>query len=133
MSWKKASEILPVENVSVFVFIPEEDNHVTTGMWDKSKKWVLLDDYRVPTAQVTYWHPMIELPMDREYEPTFNEENEGSPKELIRSLQKELYDANKFISEAKSAMKSAHKIYQKYANDDPYEDHVMKHIEELIK
>lgn len=72
--WFKSSDQLPEENVSVLVFIPEEDNHVTTGMWDVSKKWVLLDDYRIPLSEVTFWRPIdYKLPENKEYKSRFVE------------------------------------------------------------
>lgn len=52
----------PEHNVGVLVFIPEEDYHVTTGMWDVSNKWVLLDEYRTPKSAVTHWTQMPEIP-----------------------------------------------------------------------
>lgn len=57
--WKKSKYIKPRHNKGVLIFIPEEDNHVTSGMWDISEKWVLLDDYRNPESEVTHW---IEMP-----------------------------------------------------------------------
>lgn len=63
-NWIKASEQLPPENVGVLCYIPEEDNHCTTGMFDVSQKWVLLDEYRVPKSEVTYWAEMVDLPED---------------------------------------------------------------------
>jgi len=60
--WVDVSERLPGYNIGVLVFIPGEDNHVTSGMWDISKKWVLLDEYRVPDQEVTHWMPLVEPP-----------------------------------------------------------------------
>lgn len=72
--WINSAMLKPEENVGVLCFIPEEDNHVTTGMWDVSKKWVLLDDYRVPTAKVTFWRPIdYDLPTDKSFTKTFVE------------------------------------------------------------
>lgn len=65
--WISVKERLPEFNVSVLVFIPEEDNHITTGMWDVSKKWVLLDEYRVPKSDITYWQEMVDMPEDKSY------------------------------------------------------------------
>jgi len=92
-NWIKASDQLPPENVGVLVFIPGEDNHVTAGMWDVSKKWVLLDEYRVPTEQVTYWMVAPELPEDREYERTpARPEEEDTVIWKIRALQKRILE-----------------------------------------
>lgn len=87
--WTNAEKEKPEYNVSVIVFIPEEDEHMTSGMWDISNKWVLLDEYRVPTAQVTYWRPMVEKPSDRKYTPTFNHEENDTTDKVIRNIQKE--------------------------------------------
>ena len=91
--WIKASDQKPPENVSVFVFIPEEDNHVTVGMWDVSKAWVLLDDYRIPRSQVTYWRPYnFELPKDKTYVKSFDSAEElETNDQTIRRLQKEIF------------------------------------------
>lgn len=98
-NWIKSSEQLPPENVSVLVFIPEEDNHCTTGMWDVSKKWVLLDEYRVPKSEVTYWAEMVELPEDCSYTPqrSFNSSLDGIEEEdtityQMRELQKQVFE-----------------------------------------
>lgn len=60
--WHDADEEIPKQNVSLLVFIPEEDNHITAGMWDVSEKWILLDEYRVPICKVTHWAYMPESP-----------------------------------------------------------------------
>ncbi len=52
--WVKADQ-KPEHNVGVLVFIPGEDNHITSGMWDISNEWVLLDEYRTPEEKVTHW------------------------------------------------------------------------------
>lgn len=52
----------PPKNVGVLVFIPEEDHHVTSGMWDVSEKWVLLDEYRTPESEVTHWTHLPPMP-----------------------------------------------------------------------
>lgn len=65
--WISVKDKMPEFNVSVLVFIPEEDNHITTGMWDVSKKWVLLDEYRVPKSSITYWRAMVDMPEDKSY------------------------------------------------------------------
>lgn len=52
----------PEHNVGVLVFIPDEDNHITSGMWDIDNKWVLLDEYRVPECEVTHWMKLPVLP-----------------------------------------------------------------------
>jgi hypothetical protein len=62
MKWIKVSERMPEYNKGVLVFIPEEDYHVTSGMWDISNKWVLLDEYRVPDSKVTHWMESPEIP-----------------------------------------------------------------------
>lgn len=85
--WIKSSDRMPEFNVGVLVFIPEEDHHITTGMWDVSKKWVLLDEYRIPQSEVTYWMPMPEEPIDKTYKKSNRVEQTTT--ELIRELQKE--------------------------------------------
>lgn len=60
--WISVNDEMPKKNIGVLVFIPEEDNHITSGMWDVSEKWVLLDDYRVPECEVTHWRRMPEQP-----------------------------------------------------------------------
>jgi hypothetical protein len=90
--WIKSSERLPDENVAVLVFIPEEDNHCTTGMWDVSQEWVLLDEYRVPKSEVTYWAEMVDLPEDRSYKPSGPPEEFETMTETISRLQREIYD-----------------------------------------
>lgn len=97
--WVKTSKKLPPENVSVLVFIPEEDNHVTTGMWDVSKKWVLLDEYRVPKSEVTYWHPMINIPKDQSYNKIrFAAEDETTTEEL-RNLRMKVFELERILRE----------------------------------
>lgn len=63
--WFDAEKQMPEENVGVLVFIPEEDNHITSGMWDVSQKWVLLDEYRTVSddAPVTHWMPLPNPPV----------------------------------------------------------------------
>lgn len=61
IGWVKA-ETKPEHNVGVLVFIPGEDNHITSGMWDISNEWVLLDEYRTPEEEVTHWMPLPGLP-----------------------------------------------------------------------
>lgn len=56
------AEILPQKNVGVLVYIPEEDHHITSGMWDESEEWILLDEYRKPESEVTHWMPLPEKP-----------------------------------------------------------------------
>jgi len=56
--WIDADKEKPEHNVGVLVFIPDEDNHITSGMWDISDKWVLLDEYRKPDCKVTHWMKM---------------------------------------------------------------------------
>jgi hypothetical protein len=57
-----SAEIKPPYNKGVLVFIPEEDYHITSGMWDIDNKWVLLDEYRVPECEVTHWMKIPEVP-----------------------------------------------------------------------
>lgn len=63
-SWVDA-RTKPPFNVSVLVFIPEEDNHKTAGMWDISEKWTLLDEYRSPKGKVTHWRKMPDDPITK--------------------------------------------------------------------
>lgn len=61
--WKSVEKDgYPEKNVGVLVFIPDEDNHITSGMWDVSEKWVLLDEYRKPECEVTHWMPLPPIP-----------------------------------------------------------------------
>lgn len=92
--WTSSEFKMPEENVGVLVFIPEEEAHITSGMWDVSKKWVLLDEYRIPTAQVTYWRELPKPPRDDSYQKTFKEE---SPDQLVRRLQKENLELNRLV------------------------------------
>lgn len=64
--WYVADITKPPFNVGVMVFIPEEDNHQTSGMYDHDSTWVLLDEYRVPTSKVTHWRHLFEIPKDIE-------------------------------------------------------------------
>lgn len=61
IGWVKG-DIKPEHNVGVLVFIPGEDNHITSGMWDISNEWVLLDEYRTPEEEVTHWMPLPAFP-----------------------------------------------------------------------
>jgi len=60
--WKESDKEMPEHNKGCLVFIPEEDNHITSGMWDISEKWILLDDYREPKSIVTHWAYMPDEP-----------------------------------------------------------------------
>jgi hypothetical protein len=60
--WISVESQMPEHNVGVLVFIPEEDYHITSGMWDISNKWVLLDEYRKPECKVTHWMPLVDIP-----------------------------------------------------------------------
>lgn len=62
------AEIKPPMNLGVLVFIPAEDNHITSGMYDVSKKWIMLDTYREveDDAPVTHWMIMPESPETEE-------------------------------------------------------------------
>ena len=53
--WNETKKRLPDFNKPCLVFIPGEDNHVTSGMYDVSGSWVLLDDYREPKCEITQW------------------------------------------------------------------------------
>lgn len=98
--WISTKDRLPDENVSVLVFIPEEDEHITTGMWDVSKKWVLLDEYRVPNSEVTYWMYCPEKPEDRSYKPTkVSSEELETMSETISRLQRKIYQLEHKILE----------------------------------
>lgn len=96
--WVKSSRHKPECNVSVLVFIPEEDDHVTTGMWDISKKWVLLDEYRVPISEVTYWRPIeYELPTDRTFKKSERDYDNDNMSNTIRKLQKRIFELEKKV------------------------------------
>ena len=62
--WVSVEDRLPKNNVGVLVFIPIEDNHITSGMYDYDNKWVLLDDYRLieDDKQITHWMPLPQQP-----------------------------------------------------------------------
>lgn len=77
--WVKA-DTKPEHNVGVLVFIPGEDNHITSGVWDISNKWVLLDEYRTPEEEVTHWMPLPAFPEGY----TWNE----IPDDLVDALKK---------------------------------------------
>ncbi len=87
--WYKASVTKPPVNMGVLVYIPEKSDHVTSGMWDLSGEegtWVLLDENRKPTSQVTYWMWWPKLPEDQEYEATEDDEAEDElPENFINS------------------------------------------------
>lgn len=100
--WTKSSDELPEFNVGVFVYIPEEDNHITSGMWDISKKWVLLDEYRIPKSEVTYWRPMFEKPKDGTYTPTDHTDEEDGMSHLIRKLQIDNFTLQKEVESLKA-------------------------------
>lgn len=57
-----SADTKPEHNLGVLVFIPGEDNHITSGMWDISNEWVLLDEYRTPEEEVTHWMPLPAFP-----------------------------------------------------------------------
>lgn len=60
--WILTKDRMPDHNVAVLVFIPEEDDHITSGMWDISNEWTLLDDYRSTKGEVTHWMPLPNIP-----------------------------------------------------------------------
>ncbi|WP_077920454.1 hypothetical protein [Spirosoma sp. 209] len=62
--WTDASIQKPPKNLGVLVFLPKEDGHITSGMWDVDDKWVLLDECRVPDTPVTHWQLLPEPPKD---------------------------------------------------------------------
>ena len=65
--WINVEDRLPKNNVGVLVFIPIEDNHITSGMYDYDNKWVLLDDYRLieDDKQITHWMPLPQQPQTK--------------------------------------------------------------------
>lgn len=97
--WVKSSKKRPPKNVSVLCFIPEEDNHITTGMYDVSGKWVLLDEYRVPISEVTYWMPMVEAPEDKRYNKTHRSEDDENTSAIIRNLQMKVFELERILRE----------------------------------
>lgn len=110
LQWIKSSEQLPEFNVSVLCFIPEEDNHITTGMWDVSNKWVLLDEYRVPNSQITYWMPMpVIKPEDLSFEKKFDSDDRlNNTSNLIRNLQYKNFLLEKSLKKANEFKKYVH-------------------------
>jgi len=86
--WMRVSEVKPRINTAVEVFIPEEDNHITVGMWDVSEKWVLLDEYRVPQSEVTYWRWLRREPEDKSYTPTPDFDGRTPGKRIIDAFDK---------------------------------------------
>lgn len=61
--WKSVEKDgYPEYNRGLIVCIPDEDYHITSGMWDRDNKWVLLDDYRVPDCPVTHYMPLPPFP-----------------------------------------------------------------------
>jgi hypothetical protein len=108
--WIKSSDRMPEYNVSVMVFIPEEDNHITSGMWDISNKWVLLDEYRVPLSEVTYWAEMLPEPDDKTYKPLRVKDKDGIREEdtityQMRELNKQVFDLTKEVERLKGLVK----------------------------
>lgn len=106
--WISSKDHKPEYNVSVLVFIPAEDNHCTVGMWDISNKWVLLDEYRVPKSEVTYWREMVELPEDKSYDPNHPSEQSDemdTTTEIIRNLQKKVYHLEKWNKKMSDELK----------------------------
>src|SRR5690606_20767194 len=112
--WISTKDRLPDHNVSVLVFIPEENDHITTGMWDISKKWVLLDEYRVPTCQVTYWRETVGMPEDKSYEQTHSNPDDYK----IRTLQKENYAKTKEIEQLRGLLlKCKDRLWSDYSHE----------------
>lgn len=60
--WISIETEMPEKNVGALVFIPGEDDHITSGMYDIDEKWVLLDEYRNPECEVTHWRPLPDKP-----------------------------------------------------------------------
>lgn len=79
--------------------------HCTTGMWDVSQKWVLLDEYRVPKSEVTYWAEMVELPEDENYNPFTRIEEEETTTYKIRDLQKQVHALSHKLRTLKAMVK----------------------------
>lgn len=105
LRWRKASEELPAECLSVEVFIPEEDDHITSGMWDVSHKWVLLDDYRVPVAEVTHWRYRVDDgPVDRSFQKRKHTDDDDTIEGTIRRLQKQLHEKDQEIAILRKSM-----------------------------
>lgn len=121
--WIPTKQRLPDYNVSVLVFIPEEDNHCTVGMWDVSKKWVLLDEYRVPRSEVTYWREMVDLPTDDSYTPSVHRPNE------MDTITYQMRELNKRIFELEHADKEA---YNRALDDANYSNDGINWINILI-
>ena len=61
--WISVKDQMPKTNKGVLVYIPVEDDHITSGMFDVSGTWVLLDEYR-PTENVTHWMPLPTPPAE---------------------------------------------------------------------
>jgi hypothetical protein len=122
--WVSSRERLPECNISVLVFIPEEDHHVTTGMWDISKKWVLLDEYRVPKSEVTYWRPMVDVPTDDEYTPGPTREPEGETTTyLLRALQMQVFDYSKELTAKDERIVELERVLHELLDDTCYLNH----------
>lgn len=78
----------PEYNRGVLVCIPGEDYHVTSGMWDVSNKWVLLDDYRKPDCEITHYMPLPALPKEFQEEVKKNGEVMQALSNLMRKKSK---------------------------------------------
>lgn len=91
--WIKVSDKMPEHNVGVLVFIPKEDFHITSGMWDISNKWVLLDEYRVPDCEVTHWMELPDMPQEFHKERDENNSIMAMLKEMEEPLRK-AYEEN---------------------------------------
>jgi hypothetical protein len=104
--WISSKERLPDFNRSVLVFIPEEDNHITVGMWDVSLKWVLLDEYRIPKSEVTYWTECPPEPVDKSYTPSKHHPDEmDTITYQIRELNKQVFESSASNRELESRNK----------------------------
>lgn len=107
--WISSDVAKPDYNVSVLVFIPAEDNHCTVGMWDVSNKWVLLDEYRIPKSEVTYWREMVGLPEDKSYDPNHPSElsdEMDTTTEIIRKLQIDNFNLQTSLRKVRSLIYS---------------------------
>jgi len=60
--WIPVEEDLPPFNKAVLVFVSNED-HITSGMYEKDETWTLLDEGRHVEAQhITHWRRLPNAP-----------------------------------------------------------------------